>query len=691
MEESTARRMAWSIGILSIALMVAGLVIMFVDRHVILPQVSDSWTFSSVLDVVVNIGVPAIGLVIASKRRENPLGWLLLTAGLALGLTTFCRAYALYALVVNPGSLPAGRGFAWLSNWMWAIPISLLPFLFLLFPTGRLPASRWRPVTWFCGAVLIALTGGAVVHATLAWSRPFAKESALTPSTFTTTANMVLILSLFALPVAFLLSFVALARRYARSRGDERLQLKWFVTAAALVAVTFIVTFLTDTVGGQVLFDLSLVFLYVAIGIAILKYRLYEIDVLINRAVVYGGLAAFITAVYVLLVAVIGAFIGATEGLALVATAIVAVAFQPVRARAQGIANRLVYGKRATPYEVLSEFSERVAETYSIEDVLPRMARILAEGTGAVRTEVWLRVGSELRPAASWPEGGTSASPVAITGDALPAIASASRVAAASSVAQVRHQGLLLGALMVIKPPLEPLTPAEEKLLADLASQAGLVLRNVALLSDLRASRQRLVAAQDEERRRLERNLHDGAQQQLVALAVKQRLVGELIDKDPEKATSMIAELQEDTAEALDTLRDLARGIYPQVLVDQGLPAALEAQIRRTPVPVDLRPDSIGRHDQEIEAAVYFCCLEALQNVSKYANASKALVRLAVDGPWLTFGVEDDGAGFDPAQTKLGTGLQGMSDRLEALGGGLEIRSEPGRGTTIAGRIPTVL
>jgi signal transduction histidine kinase len=388
---------------------------------------------------------------------------------------------------------------------------------------------------------------------------------------------------------------------------------------------------------------------------------------------------------------VIGAFIGATEGLALVATAIVAVAFQPVRARAQGIANRLVYGKRATPYEVLSEFSERVAETYSIEDVLPRMARILAEGTGAIRTEVWLRVRSELRPAASWPEGGTSASPVAITGDVLPAIASASRVAAATSVAQVRHQGVLLGALTVIKPPLEPLTPAEEKLLADLASQAGLVLRNVALLSDLRASRQRLVAAQDEERRRLERNLHDGAQQQLVALAVKQRLVGELIAKDPDKATSMIAELQQDTAEALDTLRDLARGIYPQVLVDQGLPAALEAQIRKTPVPVDLRRDSIGRHDQEIEAAVYFCCLEALQNVSKYANASKALVRLAVDGPWLTFGVEDDGAGFDPAQTKLGTGLQGMSDRLEALGGGLEIQSEPGRGTTIAGRVPTEL
>jgi len=691
MKASTARLMAWSIGILSIALMIAGLIIMFVDRHVVLPEVSDSWTFSSVLDVTVNIAVPAIGLVIASRRRENPLGWLLLAAGLGLGVVSFSRAYAVHALVADPGSLPAGRAFAWLSNWLWAVPISLLPFLLLLFPTGRLPAGRWRPVAWFCGAVLVLLTASALVVTTTNWSRPFVEVTSHGSSAVAGAATVALLVAIFALPVALLLSFVALWRRFARSRGDERLQLKWFVTAAAFVAVTFIVSLFTNTVIGQVLFDLALVFLYAAIAIAILKYRLYEIDVLINRAVVYGGLAAFITVVYVLLVAVVGAFIGASEGLALVATAIVAVAFQPVRARAQGIANRLVYGKRATPYEVLSEFSERVAETYSVEDVLPRMARILAEGTGAIRTEVWLRVGSELRPAASWPEGGTSASPVAITGDALPTMPFASRVAAATSVAQVRHQGVLLGALTVIKPPMEPLAPTEEKLLADLASQAGLVLRNVALLSDLRASRHRLVAAQDEVRRRLERNLHDGAQQQLVALAVKQRLVGELIDKDPQKAASMIAELQADTADALDTLRDLARGIYPQVLADRGLTAALEAQIRKTPVPVELRPDSIGRHDQEIEAAVYFCCLEALQNVSKYANASRAVVRLEVDGPWLTFGVQDDGAGFDPAKTRLGTGLQGMSDRLGALGGGLEIRSEPGRGTTIAGRVPTVL
>jgi signal transduction histidine kinase len=691
LRESTTRRIAWSIGFLSIALILAGLAFIYVNRHATLPEASDSWGFATVLDVLVTLAVPVIGLVIASRRRDNAIGWLFLAAGFALGVGTFSRAYALRALEVDPGSLPAGRLLGWLSGWVWAIPICVLPILFLLFPTGHVPSRRWRPVAWFEGTLLVFVAGTSMLLASVNWARPFAIESDIRESAFGSVAMVLFLIFIFTLPVAFVLSFVALARRFARSRGDERLQLKWVVTAAGLVGVIFIAALFIDNVVTQVLFDLALVFLFVAIGIAILKYRLYEIDILINRAVVYGGLAVFITAVYVLLVAVIGAFIGATEGLALVATAIVAVAFQPVRARAQAIANRVVYGKRATPYEVLSEFSERVAETYSIEDVLPRMARILAEGTGAIRTEVWLRVGSELRPAASWPEGGTSASPVAITGDALPTMPSASRVAAATSVAQVRHQGVLLGALRVIKPPMEPLTPAEEKLLTDLASQAGLVLRNVALLSDLRASRQRLVAAQDEVRRRLERNLHDGAQQQLVALAVKQRLVGELIDKDPEKAASMIAELQADTADALDTLRDLARGIYPQVLADRGLTAALEAQIRKTPVPVDLRPDSIGRHDQEIEAAVYFCCLEALQNVSKYANASRAEVRLEVDGPWLTFGVQDDGAGFDPAQTKLGTGLQGMSDRLEALGGGLEIRSEPGRGTTIAGRVPTML
>jgi signal transduction histidine kinase len=307
----------------------------------------------------------------------------------------------------------------------------------------------------------------------------------------------------------------------------------------------------------------------IAIGLAILKYHLYGIDIVINRTLVYGALAAFITAVYVGIVVGIGTLIGSggqpNLALSIVATAIVAVAFQPVRERLQRIANRLVYGKRATPYEVLSRFSERVAESYASNEVLPRMARVLAEGTGAVHAGVWLRAGKVVHQAAAWPDNSTLSAPVPLVGDGLPDMPGADRAVA------VRHQDELLGGLTVTKRKGESLTPVEEKLLTDLASQAGLVLKNVGLtdqllqrLEDLRASRQRLVAAQDDERRRLERNLHDGAQQNLVAIKVKLGLAEMLAGSDAGKSRALLLELQADADEALETLRSLARGIYPR-------------------------------------------------------------------------------------------------------------------------------
>jgi len=232
------------------------------------------------------------------------------------------------------------------------------------------------------------------------------------------------------------------------------------------------------------------------------------------------------------------------------------------------------------------------------------------------------------------------------------------------------------------------MTAEQRRLTVDVASQAGLVLRNVALVEDLRASRVRLVAAQDEERRKLERNIHDGAQQQLVALAVKQRLAASLVGRDDERVRSMLQQLHEETTTALEDLRDLARGIYPPLLADKGLAAALEAQARKSPVPITVEPDGIGRYPQEAEAAVYFSCLEALQNVAKYADATSATIRLTAGDGELRFEVVDDGRGFDPGATRLGTGLQGMADRLAALGGEVGIRSVLGTGTTVTGRIP---
>ncbi|MGH2671811.1 MAG: histidine kinase, partial [Actinomycetota bacterium] len=613
--------------------------------------------------------------------RENPIGWLLLVAGFTLAFTSLSRSYALHTLVADPDSLPGGHALAWLATWIEPIAIGMLPWLFLLFPTGHLPSPRWRPLAWVLAALLVLLPASFLVLAAETWNRPFVDFETVSGGTVVDVARVMILGSVLALVLATLASAASVIVRFRRAVGEERLQLKWFVSTAALVAVAFCVAIFVDSPATGLFFTLTLVLLDAAIAVAMLKHRLYDIDVILGKTVVYGILGAFITVVYVLVVVVIGAFIGATEGLAILATAIVAVAAQPVREKARRAANRLVYGKRATPYEVLSAFSESVADAYAGEDILLRMARLLAEGTGATAATVWLRVGSEIRPAAVWPADAVGGSARPLNGPEFP------QFPAVDAAVPVRHGDELLGALTVSKPPKEPILPAEQKLIAELAGQAGLVLENFRLIEDLRSSRQRLVAAQDEERRRLERNLHDGAQQQLVALAVKVRLAENLVGREEEQREALGAIL-EDTQEALANLRDLARGIYPPLLADRGLPEALEAQARKTPFPVTFEFDGVERYPPEVETAVYFCVLEALQNVAKYADASNVTVRLREWEGDLDLSVVDDGRGFDLQSTPLGMGLQNMTDRLAALGGTLDIKTVPGRGTNVLGRIP---
>ena len=491
-----------------------------------------------------------------------------------------------------------------------------------------------------------------------------------------------------------ILSVISLFVRRRRADATQRAQLRWLAYVVGVAAVWIVVVFPVAVIAGPdapvmalfwlVITPLVALGIPISVGIAIVRHGLFDIDVVISKTIVYGALAVFITIVYVGVVVGIGQLAGsvATPALSAVAAAIVAIAFQPVRRRVQRVANHFVYGQRATPYEVLSGFSEHLAGMYGEHDLLGRMAQVLAEGTGATRAGVWLRVGPELREAASWPENDPAAPSLRLQGKELPSIPGATRAAA------VVHQGDLLGALSLTKPPSDPLTPTEERLMSDLAGQAGLVLRNVRLIEDLRASRTRLVKAQDEERRRIERNIHDGAQQQLVALAVKLNLVRTLAAKDAGAADSMLQQLQTEAKDALEDLRDLARGIYPPLLADQGLRAALEAQARRAPVPTTVQSNEIGRYAPDAEAAVYFCALEAMQNVSKYAHAESATVRLSATNGDLRFEVRDDGVGFDAEAVSFGTGLQGMADRLDALGGVLTVDSEPGKGTTVVGRVP---
>ncbi|MEA2509016.1 MAG: hypothetical protein QOG21_1098 [Actinomycetota bacterium] len=653
------------------------------------------------------LAFPIVGALIVS-RQPNTVGWIMLGIGFGQALSSIVGLYSLYSLRIHPGSLPRPDLALAIGEGDWLPFIGLVgTFLILLFPDGHLPSPRWKPWAWLCGTTMvfiyaiITVSPGSFADQGFPGIRNPLGIEALKP--FIGPAYGVIAL----LPVCIVGCAVAMVRRFRSSRGLERLQLKWFTATTGLLAVSYLLLMMLnlpslftnkptahwiDIVANIGI--LPFVLIPIAIGIAILKHRLYDIDVVINKTVVFGALGAFITAVYVAIVVGIGTLIGSggrpNLALSILATAIVAVAFQPVRERVQHFANHLVYGKRATPYEVLAEFAGKVAETDATEDVLPNMARTVAEGTGAAHAEVWLRAGRQFRSVGSWPlTSGQDATLRLGAGGEIPEFDGADRAIA------IRHQGDLLGALTVTKPAGEPLTPAEEGLLGDLASQAGLVLRNVGLteellqrLDQLKASRQRLVAAQDETRRRLERDLHDGAQRQLVALKERLAFAREAARRDPRETKEILIQVNAEAGEALEALRDLARGIYPPLLADQGLLAALEAQARKASVPVEVRGENTARYPQEIEAAAYFCCLEALQNVVKHAHASEVTIELFANDGALVFSVEDDGSGFDANKVAGGSGLQNMSDRVEALDGTLSVTSSAGSGTTVSGTVP---
>jgi signal transduction histidine kinase len=410
-------------------------------------------------------------------------------------------------------------------------------------------------------------------------------------------------------------------------------------------------------------------------------------------------MALFVSAVYVVVVRGGGALIGSTDApslaLSVVATAIVAIGFQPVRRRLRPVAARLVRGERAAPYEVMTRFLDEVSGGYAIDEVPARMARVLAEGTGARYAQVWLYVDGAPTLAATWPPGAAAASSV-------PAPPDAADPPAGRRALVVRHADEHLGILVVQERDRQPLTPVEEQLFAGLGAQAGLVLRSVRLRAELAvrlqesiqragelsASRERIIAAQDEERRRLERDIHDGAQQHLVALAVNLRLARTLVARSSARVPAVLTDLTSAAGDTIDTLSDLSRGIYPRALSEKGLAAALEVPVAVGSLPVDLTVEEMPRPRPDIEAALYFCCLEALQNAAKHSGGTRAVVRLRRTAERLVLAVSDDGKGFSPDAVGPGSGLINMRDRAESVGGRLRVESEPGRGTEIEVQVP---
>jgi signal transduction histidine kinase len=640
---------------------------------------------------------PGLGVLLATRRPENVLGWLMLGIGLFA-----VEPFSTYGLYLLDTGRERGAWFVAATSWSWVPVIGVAGIhILLLFPDGRLPSPRWRRFVWPVSVAMALVSIGIFIGP--GDLRDFGYENLRTPYGVEGLewVEGFFFIGLLAIPIGIVGAAWSLVVRFRRSGPTERAQIRWLASAAVVVAALYGVALIASIAFGatwesnsedpgwilvlQNVAVFSFVLIPVAIAIAVLRYRLYDIDLVIRKSLIFAVLAAFIGAVYAGVVGGVGALVDSRGPvLSFAAAALLAVLFQPARDRARRLADRIVYGKRATPYEVLAEFSERVGETYSAEDVLPRMARIAAEGVGAHAAQVWIASGGRIRVAASWPEESDAPAPMALPDEGLPDLPGADATFA------VEHQGELLGALAVATPANDPMNEAKRRLVSDLASQAGLVLRNVRLteelrrrLDDLKAAQKRLVAAQDEERRRIERNIHDGAQQQLVSLSVQLRLAQSLVGKDPAKAEGMLGDLQTRTTETLEDLRDLARGIYPPLLADKGLPAALEAQARKSTLPIEINTDGASRYTAEVEAAVYFSVLEALQNVAKYADASRVDVRLSQDDGYLAFEVTDDGRGFDPARTGYGTGLQGIADRLGALEGSIDVDSQPGRGTRV--------
>jgi signal transduction histidine kinase len=563
----------------------------------------------------------------------------------------------------------------------------LVTLSFLLFPDGHPPSRRWRPLAWLAATATLVLTLclaiAPVPLGPIPWiNNPYAVRTI--PLTLLTVIAAGAFLVSLACVIA---SAVAMVVRLRRATGDARQQLKWMTYSAVLLGIGVVLAGLVSQfahVEARAVGTPGLVALPVAAGLAIFRYRLYDIDVVISKTVVFGTLAVFITTVYTAVVVGLGTAIGAqgepTLVLSVLGAAIVAAAFQPVRERIERLANRLVYGDRATPYRVLAEFSERMAGASMAEELLPRMARLLAEGTGTSRAEVWLRYGDRLRRVAGWPQGDSPPTPRPLRD----AVRSDGRGGTRTEL--VRHDGEVLGALAVQVRPGSSLSPPEERLVGDLAGQAGLVLRNVRLIEDLRASRERLVTTRDAERRRLEQDIRDRVERRLVAVA--SALSAATLIGGVDLQGRLFAELREETAGTLAELRDLAGGVYPTLLAGSGLVAALKAQTRGSAVPVLIQVEAVGRYPQDVEAAAYFCCLEALQNVAKHAQAGRVTVTLSENAGMLRFTVDDNGVGFEPAATTSGSGLQNMADRAAALGGHVRIEATPGRGATISGWLP---
>ena len=703
-EQTTTRSARWArivhIGSLAIlALMLLGIVLGAVADGGAEGEAVDP--FYLVMVIVVVAGFSTLGRLIVT-RAGNRLGWVFLAMGASLALGLPAEGY-LETAFKEPyvASLPGTAVAGLLANAFPAFMAYAIPILFLLFPTGTLPTPRWRWVLrlWLAGTILsgiwLLFRPGSIYAEDgrydipnplgLAFLRP------LEPLLVDVGIAMVL-----ASAVAAVVSLVV---RFRRARGEERQQVLWLllvaITAATLISVMFVLELLGVESDSDVLWISLLLVLVLGIpgatGLAIFKYRLYDVDVVVSKTIAYVGLALGIVVVYGAIVAGLGALIGegSSEAVRLAAAILVAVTVEPAWSLFNRLANRLVYGGRSTPYQVMAEFGDRIARIPSVDELLPDMAEAAGRGVGARAARVRMFLpggeGADRVRSATWPADADVGDP--------------------DLVLPIQHAGEPIGDLAVTKASSDPLRPTERTLLEDLASHAEIGLENARLSVDLqrraeelsvqteelRRSRERLVTVRDAQRHRLEHELRDGVGAEIAGIRDEIRDDAERVVADPDGVRASLEELSRRTTVALNDLREVARGIFPPLLSDEGLAAAFGALARRSGP--DTQLSILGgstnvRYDAAVEAAIYFCCVQALQNAERHAPGRRVDVTLTHGPGEVSFSVRDRGAGFEVDRAGSGEGLQIMRDRMAALGGSLSIGSTPGQGTTVTGTLP---
>ena len=614
--------------------------------------------------------VAAMGALLVVQRPGNAVGWVLAAAALLLAAGAAGDGYAAWSATVRGDVDGLAVAGAIVQQWYWYVVLYLLmAALPLLFPDGQLPSRRWLwrvPAALGALGPLLLVVLGSLTGTLTGQDVGYRIDNPIGVDGMDGGEQH----PLFAVGNALLLvgivtGFAAVVARFRRSRGDERQQMKWFLFAAAPIAVIPLVELLPGWVGGV---WLSWIVLSVpaVIAIAVLRYRLDGIDVVLNRTLVYGVLTVGVVAVYVLVVGYLGALLRREDDLtiSLVATGLVAVLFAPARDRLQRAVDRLLYGRRAEPYAALAQLGERLEGTLAPEAVLPAIVSAVREALRLPYAAIVL---------------GDGEAPV-----------SSGEPARATEQLPLLHHGVPVGTLVLgVRPGESGFAPADRRLLADLARQAGVAVSTVRLTADLQRSRERLVTAREEERRRLRRDLHDGLGAQLAGLTVQTGLLRTLIPRDPAAADELATELRGELRTAIADVRRLVHDLRPPALDELGRAGALQRLAGRlgAALPVEVRAADLPPLPAAVEVAAYRIVQEALTNVVRHAGATSSCVEVAVDGPRLTVTVTDDGRGL-AADRVGGVGTASMRERAEETGGSCEIGPGPGGGTRVVARLP---